>query len=118
MGRPAVETWRGERISFPEAQVFSPSDPDLSPAIARAVKEARRRPIAVDLFSGAGGLSLGLQESGFFVLLGADSDRIACETHASTMEGVTVRANLARSGPLREALRRAGVNHVDLVAGG
>lgn len=118
MGRPAVDFWRGERISFPGARVFSPSDPDLPSAISDAVTEARHRPTAIDLFCGAGGLSLGLQEAGFFVLLGADSDPTACETHASAVDGVTVRTNLARSIRLRRALQEAGVHHVDLVAGG
>src|SRR5579859_5408578 len=39
-----------------------------------------RRPKAVDLFCGAGGLSEGLRQTGFSVLAGADYDPDACAT--------------------------------------
>ena len=37
--------------------------------------------LAADLFSGAGGLSLGLETAGYRVVLGIDYDREATETH-------------------------------------
>jgi DNA (cytosine-5)-methyltransferase 1 len=39
--------------------------------------------IVLDLFCGAGGLSLGFQDEGFFVAAGIDSDARAVETHAA-----------------------------------
>lgn len=41
----------------------------------------RRRPVAVDLFSGAGGLSLGLEQAGFDVLAAVEYDPVHCAVH-------------------------------------
>ena len=42
------------------------------------------RPVALDLFSGAGGLSLGLEAAGFDIAGGIDIDPIHCATHDLT----------------------------------
>lgn len=76
------------------------------------------RPWAVDLFSGAGGLSLGLREAGFHVIAAADLDKRAVETHAANLPGMAWALDLAEPEAFIERLRRRGVDHVDLVAGG
>jgi DNA (cytosine-5)-methyltransferase 1 len=116
--RVAVSVWRGERVSFPGARIFDPSDPDLPDALRGAIQARQSLATAVDLFCGAGGLSLGLRQAGIRVLLGADIDPTSCETHAAALEDVTVRCDLARPEGLLRALARAGVEHVDVVAGG
>lgn len=50
-----------------------------SPAASRSIR--RRRPIAIDLFSGCGGLSLGLKTAGFSIAAAVDSDPLACSTY-------------------------------------
>ena len=55
--------------------------------VRRWVRSARR-PTAVDLFCGAGGLSLGLRDAGFTVLVGADSDPACVETHTANLGGL------------------------------
>ena len=47
----------------------------------RAPAGARKRPIGIDLFCGAGGLSLGFEQAGFDVLVAADIDPIHCAVH-------------------------------------
>ncbi len=42
---------------------------------------SRKRPIAVDLFAGAGGMSLGFEQAGFDVLAAVELDPIHCATH-------------------------------------
>ncbi len=46
--------------------------------------------LAADLFSGAGGLSLGLEAAGYRVVLGIDIDREATETHRHHFGGLTL----------------------------
>lgn len=42
----------------------------------------RRRPLAIDLFCGAGGMSLGFEQAGFDIVLAVDSDGHHVATHA------------------------------------
>lgn len=50
--------------------------PSTTPAVIA------RRPVAIDLFAGAGGLSLGLEQAGFDVLAAVEYDPIHAMTHA------------------------------------
>ncbi|MFB2917503.1 MULTISPECIES: DNA cytosine methyltransferase [Aerosakkonema] len=43
--------------------------------------ESQERPIAVDLFAGAGGMTLGFEQAGFDVLAAVELDPIHCVTH-------------------------------------
>lgn len=106
--------FRGERISFPEVSVFAPDDAHLPHAVA--VAASGDGPCAIDLFAGAGGLSLGLQESGFNVVMAADHNAAAAETHAKAIGGCSVIADLASPEPLIQAVLDSHVR-VSLVAG-
>jgi DNA (cytosine-5)-methyltransferase 1 len=114
-GRPAVPHHRG-RPARPPRHPDSPDPSDLE-AVRRWVR-GRRRPTAIDLFAGAGGLSLGLHEAGFDVLAGADSDAWAMETHAANLPGLTWTGDLANPAHFLQALEVWGIESVDLVAGG
>lgn len=75
-------------------------------------------PVAADLFCGAGGMSLGLQDAGYQVIVGVDHDQAALETYRGYFPGLALHRNLADPGEVREVadlLRRA---KVDLIAGG
>jgi C-5 cytosine-specific DNA methylase len=50
--------------------------------------KAAARPTAIDLFCGGGGLSLGLRDAGFTVLVGADNDPFSVETHTGNLGGL------------------------------
>ncbi len=80
--------------------------------------ESRRRPTAVDLFAGCGGLSLGLHQAGFDVLVGADSDGWAMESHAANLPGLTWTGDLTDPTHFLQTLEVWGIERVDLVAGG
>ena len=96
-----------------------PDSPDPNDAHAvRAWLETRPRPWAIDLFCGAGGLSLGLEDVGFSVVAAADSDPTSIETHASNMRGLTWTGDLTNPGAFLHRLDEWGIGHVDLLAGG
>lgn len=88
------------------------------------------RPVAVDLFAGAGGLSLGLEQAGFDVLASVEYDPVHAATHernfpntevlcasAANITGDQFRAAVAR-GWERHHPGETWDGHVHLVAGG
>jgi DNA (cytosine-5)-methyltransferase 1 len=74
--------------------------------------------LAADLFCGAGGLSLGLTEAGFDVVLSVDNDEEALRTHRAHHPGLSVNWDMAESGVVERVaglVKQAGIT---LVAGG
>jgi DNA (cytosine-5)-methyltransferase 1 len=74
--------------------------------------------LAADLFSGAGGLSLGLETAGYRVVMGIDRDREATETHLHHFGGLTLDWDLGdpkRVARVAQLVKDAGV---ELLAGG
>lgn len=79
---------------------------------------AAERPIAVDLFAGAGGLSHGLEAAGYRVALAADSDDWALRTHAHNFGGLALLRDLALEESRAEIVEMFGGLEVSLIAGG
>jgi len=74
--------------------------------------------LAVDLFSGAGGLSLGLEDAGWTVAVAVDFDQRAIETHQANFPGLALKLDLgdpAQRDHLKGLLKDV---KIDLVAGG
>jgi DNA (cytosine-5)-methyltransferase 1 len=113
--RAAVPHHRGQALRL-ERLPDAPDPSDLA-GVRRWVR-AVPGPTAVDLFAGAGGLSLGLRQAGFTVLLGADSDPWSVETHAGNLGGLGYLGDLSDPDDLIGHLDAWGVRSVDLVAGG
>jgi DNA (cytosine-5)-methyltransferase 1 len=97
-----------------------PDTPDaFDPAgLRRFLAATDGRPTAVDLFCGAGGLSLGLERAGFNVLVGADSDEWAVKTHDANLPGLGWCGDLSDPSEFLATLEVWGIDKVDLVAGG
>src|SRR5690349_10752327 len=113
--RTSVPFHRGVRLRLdppPEA----PDPADLG-SVRKWVRTADR-PTAIDLFCGAGGLSLGLHNAGFQVLVGADNDPFAVETHVGNLGGLGYNGDLTDPTDLLEHLSGWGIDRVDLIAGG
>jgi DNA (cytosine-5)-methyltransferase 1 len=81
--------------------------------------DGRRVITAVDLFSGAGGMSVGLQRAGIHVLAALDLWEPAVRTYAENFDHPIIQADAARIDPL-EFAEQIGVSpgEVDLVVGG
>ena len=75
-------------------------------------------PIAVSLFSGAGGLSYGLTSAGYQVVLSVDTDKWALESHAHNVPGLALRRDLAESASRDEIVTLLEGRDVDLVSAG
>lgn len=76
--------------------------------------------LAVDLFSGAGGLSLGLQRARWTTAAAVDFDERARETHAANFPGMSLCVDLGDDDQRSEFVQRildSGAE-IDLVAGG
>jgi hypothetical protein len=113
--RTGVPHQRGNALRLPpHPDAPDPGDHD---AVRRWVAELPR-PRAVDLFCGAGGLSLGLRDAGFSVVVGADSNAWAVETHTTNLGGLGYVGDLSEPEELLEHLAGWGIDHVELVAGG
>src|SRR5882724_2702692 len=76
-------------------------------------------PTAIDLFCGAGGISLGLQAAGFEILCAADSWDVAVGTYRKNFGHPAACVDLSKCSA-RELMERAGLplREVDLIVGG
>src|SRR5258708_6542168 len=72
----------------------------------------------LDLFSGAGGMSLGFESAGFRPLLGVDLDYWACRTFEANIPARAVQQNLEQVHDFRAFLAAHGVTHVTGIIGG
>lgn len=76
------------------------------------------RPIAVDLFSGAGGLSAGVEAAGWSIAAAVDHDARALETHRHNFPGLALDLDLGEQGARDTFIKLFRDIPVDLVAGG
>lgn len=78
--------------------------------------------LAIDLFCGAGGLSLGLIQSGFKIALAIDKDKYALETYKTNHHSISNSCALADIGELNplQTLEKIKIkrNDISLIAGG
>lgn len=74
--------------------------------------------LAVDLFSGAGGLSLGLEKAGWTVATSVDSDPRALQTHRANFPGLALNVDLGDQEEREQLISLLRTANIDLVAGG
>ena len=74
--------------------------------------------LAADLFSGAGGLSFGLEAAGYQVVLAVDSDSEAVETHRHHFGGLALDWNLSNPDRVAEVAELVTAAGVELLVGG
>ena len=131
--RPTQATGQGSPIEVPQCNaIFTPADTVTQPSVDQGDFGSvdskgfapdkiayEDRPTAIDLFSGCGGLTLGLKLGGFRVIGAVDNDLLSIEAYKANHEDVTVWAVDIRE--LNPAEMRSTLNLVpgalDLLAG-
>lgn len=76
------------------------------------------KPVVLDLFCGAGGMSQGFKLAGYEIGLGIDVDLLACQTHNHNFNGHTVCKDLQEIENPGEFIREQGIERVDIIIGG
>lgn len=78
------------------------------------------RPIAIDLFAGAGGMSLGFEQAGFDVVAAVEIDPVHCAIHEFNFPETTVISSSVVGLTAKEIRRRAQIGDapIDCVFGG
>lgn len=79
-----------------------------------------QKPIAIDFFAGAGGLSLGLEQAGFEIKASIEIDPIHCATHKYNFPGCETICATVTDLTGDQVRRMAAINDrdIDLVCGG
>lgn len=76
------------------------------------------RPLAVDLFAGAGGLSAGLEKAGWTVVTAVDHNEAALQTHRANFPGKALNLDLSNQEEVKALIEELSSLGIDLIAGG
>ena len=105
---------RSVRIALPRHK-DAPTD---SQFYSWCAEEAKERPLAIDLFSGAGGLGAGVEAAGWRVVASTDFDDRALETHRANFPGLALKTDMSDPKQVEDFINLLEGVEIDLVVGG
>ncbi len=117
--------------SFPDTYIFQGSKsslckqignavpPLLAFAIATQIKKKTKTKNVLDLFCGAGGLSLGFDWAGYKIMVANDNFRQACETYKiNHKDTILIEGDITDKKIQSEVLEKSKKTKVDIIIGG
>jgi DNA (cytosine-5)-methyltransferase 1 len=117
-GSPNVRLVRGPFLRLPTHQDHCETTQELLDLCARLRRGDPQAILAADLFAGAGGMSLGLEQAGMRVVLSADHDPEALETHKHHFGGLSVDWDLGDPDNVERIAELMQAASIDVLAGG
>ncbi|NPD04508.1 DNA (cytosine-5-)-methyltransferase [Nocardioides sp. zg-1308] len=114
----APRSARGQALRLPKHPDHCSDPAELASLVRRLRSSSERTLLAADLFSGAGGMSLGLEQAGMRVVFGADFDSDALTTHAHHFAGMSVGWDLGDPNRVEEVGNILRSARIDVLAGG
>ena len=112
----AVKQVRGPYVVLPPHADHCKTQEELKAYCAGRVNQGKL--LAADLFSGAGGLSLGLTDAGIEVVFGVDHYDYAVETHSHQFPGMSVSWDLANADNVERVANLMLDCGIEVLAGG
>ena len=97
--------------------LLEPHPDSCEPEDLDSVVEKTDGPVAVDLFCGAGGLSQGLEDAGFSVIMGVDNNPESLRTHRHYFGGASICEDLSDHAVIDQICRNLEGREIDLIAG-
>jgi DNA (cytosine-5)-methyltransferase 1 len=76
------------------------------------------RPVVLDLFCGAGGMSLGFQMAGYRIALGVEMNKLAATTYQANFGPHCYVGNIRDIADPQSFIQQYGLTHVDVIIGG
>ena len=113
-----VKLVRGPFLDLPVSPGHCATPEQLVEHCAQVKETAPDTLLGADLFSGAGGLSLGLKQAGIEVVLGVDHYPEAVRTHAHHFNGMSVDWDLADPDTIERVADLMVRCKIDVLAGG
>lgn len=115
---PDSYIFQGSKTSFCK-QIGNAVPPLLAYAIAKQIKKQTHSSKLLDLFSGAGGLSLGFEWAGYKVVAANDNFRQACDTFRFNNKTTTfLEGDITSDSIKKELIAISKKRGVDIVVGG
>lgn len=78
----------------------------------------QKKPVFIDLFAGAGGLSIGLEQAGLKLVAATDWDHWSCETLRANHPDILVEEGDISGIDLEKFQSKIGVSEIDVIVGG